>query len=301
MAAKVFISCGQASPEERDVAQSLAGWFTSQGYFPYVAIQVQSILDLNASIIGELKTSDYYLFINFKRDQLSNGYRGSLFTNQELAIAYALGFEHMLLLNQHGVKREGVFGFMVSNIPEFSDYPEVLPSVQNAVSTANWSPDYTRHLSVAGHHFTSKPFNNIDHTGSRNIRALHVRIRNSRIDLGAVGSILRLFAVTNPSNKHFESTDRSQLKASGHPGYSQTIWPNSEAMYDLLAIDMNNQDHVYLLSERDVHPRLPIIDVPGRWLLDYELFSQGFPRLAFRVILELTGRHDTTNASIEML
>ena len=95
MPAKVFISCGQASPAEKQITDSLAKWFSSQGFSPYVAIQVQSILDLNGGIIGNLKTSDYYLFVNLRRERLKrfprSEYRGSLFTNQELAIAYALG------------------------------------------------------------------------------------------------------------------------------------------------------------------------------------------------------------------
>jgi hypothetical protein len=305
MAAKVFISCGQASPPERQVAQSLATWLTSQGFSPYVAIQVQSILDLNAGIIGELKSSDYYLFINFRRDRLRlfprREYRGSLFANQELSIAYALAFEHMLMLNQKAVRREGVFQFMVSNIPDFTQYGDVLGLVQDAVQTAHWHSDYTRHLSIAGHYFTAQPFPYRDHTGERHIRALHVRIRNARPDRGAVETIVRLFNITDPVGNALQSPDRSQLKATRHPGYSQTIWPNSEGTYDLLALDMQNQSHVYLLSELDVHPRAAIITQPGTWLLDYEVFSQGFPRLAFRVQLNLTGTHSSTQAAITKL
>jgi len=224
MPAKVFISCGQASPAERQVTHSIATWFSSQGFSPYVAIQVQSILDLNSGIIGELKTSDYYLFVNFRRDRLKcfprREYRGSLFTNQELAIAYALGFEHMLMINQLGVRREGVFQFMVSNVPEFATLNEVHGRVQSAVKTAGWHPNYTRQLDVAGYHFTPTPVGYGDHTGFRNIRALHLRVQNGRPDVGAVGTIARLFNMTDPGGTQRVSPDRSQLKASGHPAYT---------------------------------------------------------------------------------
>lgn len=302
MSAKVFISCGQVCPEEKQVAQSLAMWLTSQGYHPYVAIQIQSFLDLNSGIIGELKTSDYYIFVNFRRDKISEEFfRGSLFTNQELAIAYALDFEHMLLLTQKGIKPEGMFKYMVSNIPEFTDSSEVIGLLQNALAVANWQPDYTRHLGIAFHQFTLNPILYRDHTGERNIRALQVSIRNSRRDLGAIGTILRLFNITDPNGNVIGSPDRSQLKASGHPGYSQTIWPNSEGTFGLLAIDLCHQTNVYLLSELDVQPREPIITRTGRWLLDYEVFSQGFPRLAFRVDLDLTESQCTTKALITKL
>src|SRR5208283_3911446 len=151
MPAKVFISCGQATPQERSVATALGAWFSANGYNPYVAIKVQSILDLNVGIISELKTSDYYLFINFSREAVktsffSNFHRGSLYTNQELAIAYALGIDRMLLLNQRGCATEGVFKYMVTNVPEFTTHAEVLPLVQQAVHDAAWSPSYTRQL-----------------------------------------------------------------------------------------------------------------------------------------------------------
>jgi len=305
MPAKVFISCGQASAAERQVAHSLATWFSSQGFSPYIAIQVQSILDLNAGIIGELKTSDYYLLVNFRRERLKyfprREYRGSLFTNQELAIAYALGFEQMLLINQLGVRPEGVFKFMVSNIPEFVTLNEVLGRVQSAVQMAGWHPDYTRQLDVAGHQFTPAPFLYVDDTGSRNVRVLDLRVQNGRPDIGAVGTIARLFNMTDPSGTQRGSPDRSQLKVSGHPAYSQTIWPNSQGSFHLLEIDMNNQSHIYLSSELDMHPRQPIITQPGTWLLDYEIFSQGFPRLAIRVELHLTGNHATTTANVTKL
>lgn len=58
MPAKVFISCGQASDKERYFASVVGEWFRAEGYKPYIAIDVQKILDLNAGIIGELKTSD---------------------------------------------------------------------------------------------------------------------------------------------------------------------------------------------------------------------------------------------------
>ncbi len=72
MPARVFISCGQAIEEERNVSNELEQWFRSEGYDPYVAIQVQTIGDLNAGIIEALKASDY-VFINFQRDKIVAG------------------------------------------------------------------------------------------------------------------------------------------------------------------------------------------------------------------------------------
>jgi|ERR1700719_3796241 hypothetical protein len=89
--AKVFISCGQSTTEERKAARDVKAWFVTKEFLPYVAIEVNNIPDLNRLIIEELKSSDYFVFINFAREVfLSDGKlirRGSLYANQELAIA----------------------------------------------------------------------------------------------------------------------------------------------------------------------------------------------------------------------
>lgn len=301
MPAKVFISCGQSSLEERKVAQQLGDWFKSKGYNPYVAIEVQSILDLNSGIIGELKTSDYYLFINFQREIVTGNagnqfHRGSLYTNQELAIAYALGFDHMLLLNQKNSEKEGVFKFIVTNIPEFDAYSEVLLLVQNAVQKAGWRHDYTRQLAAANLRLAD-PVRYIGDSTPRVIRTLHVDIQNKRPDLGAVGCVARLVRFGLHGQPLASSPDRSLIKVTGLPGYAQTIWPMSHGAFDLFGILFGSKKHVFLNSALDVHPRQPIIDVPGNYHFEYEVFSQGFPPLIFNVLLKLTGDFATTTAT----
>jgi hypothetical protein len=168
MPAKIFISCGQDSEPERIAAREAGSWLKSQGFDPYVAITVQSIPDLNKGIIDELKRSDYYLFINFRRELISQGsgdtvFRGSLYTNQELAIAYALGFQDMIFLNQKFTERRGMFGTIVSNSLKFDRYSEMLPVLQNAIAAAKWTPNFSRNL-VPMKLDWGPPVNYSDHT-----------------------------------------------------------------------------------------------------------------------------------------
>ena len=88
----------------RDSSQRTWGWFEEKGYSPYVAIEAQSIQDVNSGIISELKNSDFYVFVDFKREKIAKKgkYRGSLFTNQELAIAYVLRFENAVFFRESG-------------------------------------------------------------------------------------------------------------------------------------------------------------------------------------------------------
>ena len=56
-------------------------------------------------------------------------------------MAYALGFEHILILNHRTVHDDGVQKFVVSNLPRFDDYDEVLPTIAQAVIEAKMEPE----------------------------------------------------------------------------------------------------------------------------------------------------------------
>src|SRR6266496_784782 len=95
--ARVFMSCGQRDKEEKRIAALMEEKLVSLGFEPYVAIHKQSTGSLMKNILKALKDCEYYLFIDFKREQIipeankdksmPTNYRGSLFSNQELAIA----------------------------------------------------------------------------------------------------------------------------------------------------------------------------------------------------------------------
>jgi len=301
MKSKIFISCGQANANEVKVANEVSTWLNSEGYQPYVAIETQSILDVNSGIISELKSSDYYIFINFKRDQIVNGettfYRGSVFTNQELGIAYAMGFEKMLFINQKDVRREGIFGYLVSNTPEFDNYDEVLPIIKDAIAKAKWTNDYSRNL-IIQHLRWGNPISYTDHTGRRNVKGLNVDVFNNRPDVGASNTVCRLRTIFTNGVTNI-SPDRSHLKCCGSPGYSNIIWPKDHIAFDLFSIHLDNPTDIFLHSALDVNPRVPIINSIGKYELEYEVFAKGFSPITFVVDLDFTGDPKTTLAKIK--
>jgi hypothetical protein len=102
MKSKVFISCGQWK-EELQIAQQIGELLGARGFDFFIAKDVQSIFEVNSGILWELKNSDCYLFVNFRREKLTwwkREFRGSLFSHQEFAIAYGLGFKRLLVVNQ---------------------------------------------------------------------------------------------------------------------------------------------------------------------------------------------------------
>src|ERR1041385_8826331 len=110
---RVFISCGQ-SAAELDVAGLIKQVLTDLGFEPYVAAQVQSVRALRENIFQQLRDTEYFLFVDFRREQLVQPddviYRGSLFSHQELAIASFIELQ-ILAFQEEGVKKlDGILG-----------------------------------------------------------------------------------------------------------------------------------------------------------------------------------------------
>jgi hypothetical protein len=286
MGARVFISCGQRDGE-REVAQAVAQWFASRGFRPYVALEAQSIQDVNSGIIGELRRADYYVFVDFRRERLVGAvadepFRGSLFSHQELAIAYAMGFDHAIFFRESGVKLEGVCAYLASNATRFENRSDVPQLVADAVERRGWHVGYSRNLVVGPLRLTEELLQYRDLRG----RFLYADIQNHRPDVGATGVVARLSAMQLAGLPRQVSPNRSPLKVTGQQlAFEQTIWPDSHGAFDLLCVDMERGSRVYLNNALDVIPRPVLFDRVGEHILEYEVFAHGFELLRFAICL----------------
>ena len=70
-AAKIFLSCGQreASPEI-ECAKKIKEELKAIGFEVFLAIEVQTAQALTDRIYQELESSDYFIFIDFKREAI---------------------------------------------------------------------------------------------------------------------------------------------------------------------------------------------------------------------------------------
>jgi hypothetical protein len=156
--AKIFISCGQRTEKERSIANQVAGILESKGFDPYIAVQEQSLSGLVENVFhNQLKKSEYFLFIDFRREKLKAGkkpkYRGSLFSHQELAVATFLGFgERFMGFVQEGIARDGIsiglhrrssvdqMGFRIPEFPTPNPQTPLFPKARSAPvpSSRSW-------------------------------------------------------------------------------------------------------------------------------------------------------------------
>jgi hypothetical protein len=289
---KIFLSCGQRAKEHR-VASQIERMLTRRGFEVYVAKDVQSIPEINSGIIRELKDSDCYLFVNFCREELEKGeYRGSLFSHQEFAVAYALGFDNkILVVNQKGAKREGLLKYFGCNTEQFSGYDDCFAVVQRALKRTKWRSDYSRRLQ-AGRTHVSRKIRYTNRETEINLKGdmWYLDIHNHRPDIAARETTGRLISYKRTGSRvKIRPEFQSPLKATGKPAFSHTIFPRSHEDFDLLCIGESiyhsGEERVYLNSALDLTPTPSLKITNGTWELIYEFHAIEFPVL--RVVIEL--------------
>ena len=283
---KVFISCGMASSEEQNAALRVRDLLQNKFGFkrPYVAITVQSLDDI-MTITKELRSSDYYLFIDFKRH--------STFTHQELALAHHLGFgSQILALRQkgRGARRpQGFLRYVLSHPPSFDTVDDLLAQVENLVRAKGWNPDYSRNLVLNPSLTRSCPIRYGDHTGESFHESWRAHIHNNRPDVAAFGTICMLHSILDPAGNSYRCPDRAYLKWAGHgstTGYERTVLPEDSEVVDVFAV-RQDQPGLFLLSTLDSLPRKPIVTNNGDYELTYRVFSRDFPLLEFTLMVHL--------------
>lgn len=307
MPALVFVSCGQATLQERSAAKKVRSWLEGKGFDVFVALETQSLSDINSGTIGHLRRADYFLFIDFPREQVvetrgkqskRRQYRGSLFSHQELALAYLLGFPDAVFLKHRQVELRGIAQFQMANAATFTDYSEVPRIVRQLVSERAWRPDYSRHLAAVD---VDRPIAPNPYESFGNERfdwEYYARIANRRNDAAAMNTIGRLVRIVGPEDQEQPVPDQSRLAWGGQQGFECTIYPGDMESLSLFAVDRDQNHRVYLHSARNIPPQHPIIVLPGVYRLSYQLVAADFPLHEFEVELNYTADIETITAKI---
>lgn len=136
---RVFISCGQRTAEERHLGEDIARLVEEEtGLRGYFAQNQQSLDGVTRNIFQAIYNSAAFVAVMHRRDvidEASGAYRGSVWVEQEIAIAaFMVQVLGTRLPNQafvqSGIKREGVRGFIQLNAIEFEKNHQVLSKIQ---------------------------------------------------------------------------------------------------------------------------------------------------------------------------
>lgn len=284
LAARAFISSGQREVERsivREVADLLHREF---GIDSYVAIEVQGLHDV-MRITNELSACDYFIFIDFKRDiDERNRNEISIFSHQELALAYQLRFKKFICFRQKGLQPEGFLRYLQANPMEFDSRDELLGKLRDRVRELGWSASYSRNLMVEQIGF-SEPFHYNDHAtpGGMWNRVWKVRVHNYRSDIAARNAVAMLISLTGPDGVKRDSPDRTYLKWAGRlTTYSTTILPETFGELDVFA-SVLGRPGLFLHSDNDVIPRQAVAIEDGVYRLEYRIYADGFQPIPLNV------------------
>jgi hypothetical protein len=149
--ALVFLSCGQRTGERELAAQIEQMIVKEFGLDCYNADSRQGFDDVMA-ITEHLSKADYYLFIDFKRD---DDIPISVFTHQEFALARAWGITEILAFREKRLppRDPGIVGYCLCHPFEFERsnlLQRVRDAIKDNIDKGKWRVDYSRNLVASG-------------------------------------------------------------------------------------------------------------------------------------------------------
>jgi hypothetical protein len=261
------------------------------GFEAYLAGRVQSARALRENIFSELRETEYFLFIDFRREKLGwksfrRIYRGSLFSHQELAIASFLDLE-ILVFQEAGVSRlDGMLGHIQGNAITFSDRSRLPELVKQEITKRGWKSDWRNELVLAQ---ASPPFGpeTVVRTDGRRGYFFHLSVYNRHQRVTAhncYGNLRRIYDAATERPVEFES---AEFKWAGYLFPNATIAPKSSRKLDALWIDIAEpwRPNFSLFTDSTVH--VPVFHGPGSWKLEYEVCSDNVPGATLTLRLDL--------------
>lgn len=193
--------------------------------------RVHSSDALTENIFSFLSQSEYFIFIDFKRDNIGgNDYRGSLFVNQEIAIATFLKLQG-LGFYEKGVKREGILNYHIYNAFPFEDITEILKVI--AEETKEWDNESVNELYLS-YEPSSTTRNIVINNAPNNPLSdwYHIEVKNRNKSKHAFSCIGYVTSIRNIDSGEIISVPTNELIWSGIGDISVNIMANGKRDLD---------------------------------------------------------------------
>jgi hypothetical protein len=297
--ARVFISCGQnKDSEEPSLASDIKDRLTALGFDPYVAVGEQSLRGLKENLFEQLNRSEYFVFVDFKRERLDyqDRHRGSLFSHQELAVASFLEID-VLALQEQGVKQsDGILGFIQGNAIPFSERPKlpdlVAENVRQRITAGRWDPRWRNELvlELGTEYFVDARHVQLNKVG----RFFHIGIHNRHRRRMAMNCCVYLEKATALDSGAEIPIQTVELKWEGYTLPNAHIQPGTVRNIDAFWIqhDFPKKLQFNLFCDAsNFHPR---IEGAGRYELTYLVVADNFPPARGSFVVTLDSLRTTT-------
>jgi hypothetical protein len=296
MRAKVFISCGQRrNTEEVEIVRTISQRLGALGYDPYVATEEQTLRGVKENIFSQLTSSEYFLFIDFKRERIegSDLCRGSLFSHQELAIASLIDIP-LIAFQEVGVIREdGLLRFLQGNSIPFTDRHTLVDLIKETLTQKGWNPNWKNALVLERENGQST-----DATISPGVvgRFFHIIVRNLNPYKPASNCYCYVRSIENLATHDILSlSGRSvELKWAGYIYPNVLILPQSYRLIDGLVVLHTDPGHARFNTFTDSTEFIIVIPGPGDYVIKYIVCSENFPSIEGDFFLHLGDFIDDT-------
>jgi hypothetical protein len=288
--ARVFISCGQMKgSDEVSIAHNIRDRLFEMGFDPYIAVEEQTLDGLKENIFKQLSNSEYFVFIDFKREQLSNAvphvHRGSLFSHQELAIASYLGIE-VLAFQESGVKPDdGIIRFLQVNATPFSDR-HLLPNViADEVRRRRWDPRWKADLILES---VPAQFSDTLIGDTRKLaRFFHIIVRNRHRCRVARNCYVYLEDAVKLEPERRILFKKAEFKWAGYSQPNASILPGGARAFDAFFILHESPLLLGYNTFATGTDFIPRIEGEGKYRLKYLVLADNFPESRRSFVLDL--------------
>ena len=291
----MFISCGQRAAEETELANTIAKMLIQKRFDPYVAVEEQVLRGFTQNILPRLEESEYYLFIDVRREGVTDnqgnhlGHRGSLFSHQELAIATFLEKPVVAFREQGVIPRDGVAGFLQINSIPFDDRQQLPDLVEATIMDRGWDSTSRNELIL---NRIENEFEDVLY-GPDNIpaRFYHVQVRNLNQHNTARNCTVYLRLVRNLQSGQEYSPEPVEMKWKGLKIQNSAIPPGYVREFDGIVFFRQNTV-VYIgintsLTDYSGYLNEYRLTEPGRYILEYVVYCDNFRPVRSRFVVSI--------------
>ena len=289
--ARVFLSCGQGTRDETEPADQIAEMLRREYDFDvYVAGDKISSQGVKEAVFERLESSEYFLFIDFPREELDDGRekldsgpykRGSLFTNQELALAVYLGLPFLGFRHKDVRERDGLLKFIQADFPEFDTSMELLRKVREYVGKHEWVSGWRNELrmtrregewddagQIVGHDPKS------GRLMQRMARYFHTDVQNLHNRKTALGCVANVDRILNADTGKEIEFRPSEVKWAGIGAPAVSIRPGKRRQMDTFFVYHDEPTTIWFVTHSDSGYFLPPVGDVRNLEVEYEVSSE---------------------------
>ncbi len=305
MRARVFLSCGQsAEAGEVEIATAIAQRLEALGFDTYIAVQEQSLRGLVENIYSRLRESEYFVFVDFKRELLvdSGEHRGSLSSHQELAIASFSGLE-VLAFQEKGVRLlDGIMRFLQANAIYFTDRHLLASVIADKVVSRHWRADWRCVLQLKRdpkQYKDATVFGDSRYDRGQAHRFFHGAVHNQHHSQPAVHTYIYLERITPISTGIDQAFKAAEIKWAGYTYPNALVRPGEHRLFDCCHVAHDQPTIAQFNVFADSTEYIPFIHGPGDFQLRFTVFADHFASTSIDLRLTLGDAID--NARLEVM